>query len=62
MEAKRKTVGTIVEQFKYADSNLEELLKVCITALKGDLEELPFMKDMIVEGGLEAEINYFVKG
>ena len=30
---------------------------MCITALKGDLEELPFMKDVIVEGGLEAEIN-----
>jgi hypothetical protein len=33
------------------------LLGACITAIKGDLEELPFMKVMIMEEGRDAEIN-----
>jgi hypothetical protein len=37
------------------------LLGACITAIKGDLEELPFMKDMIMEEGRDAEINQLFK-
>jgi hypothetical protein len=56
-ENKRKTVINIIEGFKFAGSSLQGLLRACITAIQGNLEELNDMKDMIVEGGREEEVN-----